>query len=75
MADTTLYDWPSVDLADDEPGEPLFDLNHYGSDGTDPDACEVNETPGEDLVDYFYLQDPESPKRDHDVSYVVGVST
>lgn len=128
MADTSEYDWPSVDLSDDHPaasprfdwvdtfvglaganhgtyachiggpgcskgpkgrtttaepcnvispecaqhpGEPLFDLNHYGFDCTEPGApCEVNETPHDDTTDYFtirglpdefFLPNPDSP--------------
>lgn len=59
-------------LCADEPGEPLYDLNHYGFDCTDPDApCETNETPHGDRIDYytirgtadyFYADDPDSPK-------------
>ncbi|WP_276261282.1 esterase/lipase family protein [Haloglomus litoreum] len=58
-------------LCADEPGEPLYDLNHYGADCTDPDApCETNETPRGDRIDYytirgtadyFYADDPDSP--------------
>lgn len=54
-----------------EPGEPLFDLNHHGYDCTDPESpCEVNETPHGDGTDYytirgtldgFFLYNPESP--------------
>lgn len=54
-----------------EPGEPLFDLNHHGYDCTDPEsACEVNETPHSDTTDYytvrgtldtFFVDNPDSP--------------
>lgn len=57
-------------LCADDPGEPLFDLNHHGSDCTDPaSACEPNETPGDVAyytirggLDYFYPTNPESPE-------------
>jgi hypothetical protein len=55
----------------DEPGEPLYDLNHYGFDCAGSDApCEVNETPHGDRIDYytirgsldyFFADDPDSP--------------
>jgi triacylglycerol lipase len=57
-------------LCADEPGEPLFDLNHYGADCTASGACESNETPHGDRIDYytirgtadyFYTDDPDSP--------------
>jgi hypothetical protein len=55
-----------------EPGEPLFDLNHHGFDCTDSAApCEVNETPRSDTTDYytsrgpldaFFVPNPDCPK-------------
>ena len=55
-----------------EPGQPLFDVNHHGFDCTDlTTPCEVNETPHSDTTDYytirgdldaFFVPNPDSPE-------------
>jgi pimeloyl-ACP methyl ester carboxylesterase len=55
-----------------ETGQPLFDINHHGTDCLDPSTtCEVNETPQSDTTDYytirgnadaFFVPNPDSPE-------------